>query len=196
MIGLPDNGEQRFKMGMLTQGGSKDMSGVSFVSVDFAGRKEFMGNNLPDTFDIGSYYKPHSQTFAAIDSFGVDKGSGTLYFFQMKHAGVKAVDGGKVEEYWESAVSNCASIKRCVFVFAVTGGKQWQKATEIKERCGNWLKGASRGFKGDVPVCVIELQLASYISQAGLVSVVSRQIDINNLLIPFFVRQFFVKPIF
>ena len=121
-----------------------------------------MGNNLPDTLDIGSYYKPHSQTFAAIDLFGVDKGSGTLYFFQMKYAGVKAVDAEKVEEYWKSAVSNCASIKRCVFfLFVVPGGEQWQKGTEIKEG-GDWLKGASRGFKGDVPVCVIGLQLASY----------------------------------
>ena len=106
-IGLPDNRERRFKMRM-TQGGSKDMSGVPFLSVDFTGRKEFMGNNLPDTFDIGSYYKPHSQTFAAIDSFGVDRGGGTPHFFQMKSAGVKAVNGGKVEEYWKSAVSNCA----------------------------------------------------------------------------------------
>ena len=77
----------------------------------------------------------------------------------MKYAGVKAVDGGKVEEYWKSAVSNCASIKRCVFVFVVPGGTQWQKATKIREG-GDWLKEASRGFKSDVPVWVIELQLA------------------------------------
>ena len=38
-IGLPDNSERRFEMRMLTQGGTKDMSGVSFVSVDFTGLK-------------------------------------------------------------------------------------------------------------------------------------------------------------
>ena len=160
VIGQPDNGERRFKMRMLTQSGSKDMSGVSFVSVDFTRQEEFGGNKLPDTFDIGSYYRPHSQTLAAIDLFGVDRGSGTLYFFRMKSAGVKAVDGGKVEEYWKSALSNCASIKRCVFVFVVPGGKQWQKATKIREG-GDWLKGATPGVKGDVTVCVIELQLPS-----------------------------------
>ena len=45
-----------FKKRLLTQGGSKDMSEVHYLSVNFTGQQEFVGNKLPDTFDIGSYY--------------------------------------------------------------------------------------------------------------------------------------------
>lgn len=50
----------------------------------------------------------------------------------MQSAGVKAVSGGKVGEYWDIAVSNGASIKNCVFVYVVPEADEWQKAARLR----------------------------------------------------------------
>ena len=48
---------------------------------------------FPKTFAISTYYVPDSPNCASIDSFGVDERSTTLFSFQMKSAGVVAVNG-------------------------------------------------------------------------------------------------------
>ena len=84
--------------------------------------------------------------FASIDSFGVHERSNTLFFFQIKSAGVVAVNGKWVVKYWDITVSNLASIKRCVYVHLVPAGEVWEKATKLREG-GDWLTEASDDSK-------------------------------------------------
>lgn len=78
----------------------------------------------------------------------------------MKSAGVVAVNGKWVEEYWDIAVyiavSNLASINRCVHVYVVPVGEVWEKATRLREG-GDWLTEASDDFKSACRVCVFEI---------------------------------------
>ena len=152
------NPETCFKMEVLTHGdSSKDIVGRDTLLLNFTRSESFgEGNAFPDKLDIGTYYIPTSQTFEAIDSFGVGSGSSTLYFFQMKSAAFTAKNRGKVEEYWNIAVSHQVSIKRCVFVYAVPEGERWRKATARTEG-RDWLTGATDRFKAVCDVCVIEI---------------------------------------
>lgn len=62
------------------------------LSFNFTDMKEFSeGEALPDRLDNGIYYVPYSQIFSGIDSFGLDSGGGTLYFFQVKSEGAEPV---------------------------------------------------------------------------------------------------------
>lgn len=97
-----------------------------------------------------------NSNFAAVDSFGLDERSNALSFFQMKFTGVVALNWKRVEEYWDSAVSDLASIKRCVYVYVVLSGKVWEKATNLREG-GDCLTEASDDFRSACRVCVIEI---------------------------------------
>ena len=136
----------------------------------FSEQKSFEGKSLPDTVVTGTYYRPLIQNFPAIDSFGVDSGSKTLWLFQMKSAGLPPRTGGKavkwnyVEENWSSAkLAHGVPIKNCVFAFVVPEGKVWNKAIKTSEKdvgcCGDWLLNVTDGFKSACDVCVIKIPL-------------------------------------
>ena len=72
----------------------------------------------------------------------------------MKSAGLLAVNGKWVEEYWDVAVSYLASIKTCVYVYVVSAGEVWEKATKPQEG-GNWPTGASDDLKSACRVCAM-----------------------------------------
>ena len=55
---------------------------------NFSKEKSFKGKRFPDTLETGTYYTPENKNFAAIDSFGVESGSNTLWFFQGKSRGL------------------------------------------------------------------------------------------------------------
>lgn len=155
-------GKRTFSMEILSNSSSEVLLGRKTLSFDFTHRKEFPGQSFPGMRDIdisGNYCVPVSQTFAAIDSFGVNSGGDTLYFFQMKHTGVEKIKNGgtAVEGYWKTArKSSGASIKNCVFVYVVPKVGTWQEATKVPN-VKVWLNGTSPDFRCDV--CVIEIPL-------------------------------------
>lgn len=132
-----------------------------WLSFDFSEETGiFKGNAFPDTVVSGKYYVPESQTFPAIDSFGVNQAGDTLYFFQMKSAGVKRdTNGTTVEEHWKTVQrSEDVSIKRCVFVYVVPPGFARKKTPKlVNRRC--WKKDTN-DFACDV--CVMEMPLPGY----------------------------------
>lgn len=87
--------------------------------MNFTRIKEFGGEAFPRTsLRRGTYYRPTSQTFRAVDSFFVDRSTGTLYFFQMKSAGVKVIEtGASLEKFWKTA-SKSKSITKCLLVYS------------------------------------------------------------------------------
>lgn len=151
-----------FNMTILSNSG-KDVLGDGELSLNFTRIKEFEGNAFPQTRLLsGTYYRPKSQTFAAVDSFCVDRSSGTLYFFQMKSAGVEVIGtGASVEEYWKNASSKSKSITKCVLVYVVPRGIKWQKAINLGED-DDWLEGATVDFKSACGVCAIHLESHLY----------------------------------
>ena len=163
--------QQGFDMRILSSANSSTESVLEGDDWRFSFLREesFEGNSFPDTLVTGTYYRPQSQNFPAIDSFGVDSGSKTLWFFQMKSAGLppkrgeKAVKWNYVERNWRSAkLPHGAPIKNCVFAFVVPGGRVWNKATKTSEKdvgCGDWLLNATDGFKSACDVCVIKIPL-------------------------------------
>ena len=151
------DGEDGMGENFFIGGGGEDGMGVKHLSLGFTGWEALKcGNAFPKTFAMSTYYVPDSPKFASIDSFGVDERSNTLFFFLMKSAGVVAVNGKWVEEYWDIAVSNLASIKRCVYVYVVPEGEVWEKAIKLREG-GDWLTEASDDFKSACRVCVIQI---------------------------------------
>ena len=160
--------QQRFDMRILSSAIAPVLEG-NYLRFNFLREESFEGNSFPDTLVSGTYYKPECKTFAAIDSFGVDSGSKTLWFFQMKSAGLppktgdKAVKWNHVEHYWRSAkLPHGAPIKNCVIAFVVPGGRVWNKATKTSGKdggSGDWLLNATDGFKSACDVCVIEIPL-------------------------------------
>ncbi|CAN0444787.1 unnamed protein product [Laminaria digitata] len=148
---------RKFNMTILGNSSDEVVLRRDSSSFDFTERREFGGNTIPGSLDIGIYYRAKNENFAAIDSFGIDRGGNTLFFFQMKSTGVQAVNGTYVERYWNTAVvSQRVSVKNCVYVFVVPTGDVWEKAKKI-ERGGDWLRGTSDVFKSTCHVCAIEI---------------------------------------
>ncbi|CAN0479039.1 unnamed protein product [Ectocarpus sp. 12 AP-2014] len=89
-----------FNMTILNTTG-EDVVGDGELSLNFTRIKEFGGKDFPQlSLRKGTYYRPTSQTFAAVDSFFVDRSTGTLHFFQMKSTGVEVIDtGASLEEH-------------------------------------------------------------------------------------------------
>ncbi|CAM9928509.1 unnamed protein product [Ectocarpus sp. 4 AP-2014] len=104
-----------FNMTILSKSG-KNVSGGGELSLNFTRIKEFGGEAFPRTsLRKGTYYRPTSQTFPAVDSFFVDRSTGTLYFFQMKSAGVEVIEtGASLEKFWR--LLRKASPSRNVFL--------------------------------------------------------------------------------
>ena len=159
--------QERFAMRILSSAIAPVLEGNS-LRFNFLEEESFEGNSFPDTLVSGRYYRPECKTFPAIDSFGVDSGNKTLWFFQMKSAGlppktgVKAVKWNHVEHYWRSAkLPHGTPIKNCVFAFVVPGGRVWNEATKTSEKdgSGDWLLNATDGFKSACDVCVIRIPL-------------------------------------
>ncbi|CAM9203125.1 unnamed protein product [Ectocarpus fasciculatus] len=169
-IGGPGK-QQGFDMRILSSANSSIESVLegNYLRFSFLRKESFEGNSFPNTLVTGTYCRPGSPNFAAADSFGVDSGGKTLWFFQMKSAGLppkegkKAVKGKHVERYWESAkLLHATPIKNCVFAFAVPGGKVWNEATKNSEEdsgCGDWLRSVTDGFESACDVCVIKIPL-------------------------------------
>lgn len=153
-IGEPEASGRKFNATILTPGKNEDLCTGGHLRLNFSKRASFGGkkrlNAFPTTLDIGTYYVPKSKHFAAVDSFGFGSGSDTLFFFQMKSAGVEAVNGTKVEHYYRTA-SKAVSFQRCVFVYVVPA-EVWKKASSPS---GDWLEGAGQDFKSECTVCVI-----------------------------------------
>ena len=149
-----------FNMTILSNSG-KDVLGGGEVSLNFTRIKEFGGEAFPRTsLRRGTYYRPTSQTFPAVDSFFVDRSTGILYFFQMKSAGVEVIEtGASLEEFWKTA-SKSKSITKCVLVYVVPR-INWQKAVDLAAG-GDCLKGATADFKSECVVCAIHLQSHVY----------------------------------
>ncbi|CAN0449686.1 unnamed protein product, partial [Pylaiella littoralis] len=93
--------QQLFDMRILSSANSSTESELEGDSVRFNFLKEesFEGNSFPETLVTGTYYRPGSKTFPAIDSFGVSSGSETLWFFQMKSAGLPPKTGDKAVKW-------------------------------------------------------------------------------------------------
>ncbi|CAM9517557.1 unnamed protein product [Ectocarpus sp. 12 AP-2014] len=151
--------QQQFDMRILSSPNSSTESVLegNELRLSFGKEKSFEGNSFPDTLVAGTYYRPGSSTFASTDSFGVDSGSKTLWFFQVNSAGLppkrgaKAVKWEHVEMYWRRAkLPHGAPIKeRCVFAFVVPEGKVWNKATETYEKDRGRGDGENDGGRGD-----------------------------------------------
>ncbi|CAM9460116.1 unnamed protein product [Ectocarpus fasciculatus] len=163
--------QQGFDMRILSSANSSIESVLegNYLRFSFLRKESFEGNSFPNTLVTGTYCRPGSPNFAAADSFGVDSGGKTLWFFQMKSAGLSPKEGKKavkwkhVERYWERAkLLHATPIKNCVFAFAVPGGKVWNEATKTSEEdsgCGDWLRDVTDGFESACDVCVIKIPL-------------------------------------
>ncbi|CAB1111758.1 unnamed protein product [Ectocarpus sp. CCAP 1310/34] len=164
--------QQWFDMRILSRASSSTKSVLegNRLRLSFVKEQSFEGNSFPDALVAGTYYRPGSPNFAAADSFGVDSGSKTLWFFQVKSAGLPPKEGEKavkwthVEKYWRRAkLHHGAPIKkRFVYAFVVPEGKVWNKATETCEEDGgrgDWRRNVTDGFKSACDVCVIEMPL-------------------------------------
>lgn len=149
-----------FNMTILSKSG-KDVLGDGELSLNFTRISEFGGEAFPQTrLRRRTYYRPTSQTFAAVDSFFVDRSTGTLYFFQMKSAGVEVIEtGARIEKYWKTA-SKSKSITKCVLVHVVPS-INWQRAIDLGEG-GDCLKGATADFKSECVICAIHLKSHLY----------------------------------
>lgn len=154
------NNPTAFNMTILSNSG-KDVLGDGELSLNFTRIKEFGGEAFPRTsLRRGTYYRPTSQTFPAVDSFFVDRSTGTLYFVQMKSAGVEVIEtGASLEKFWKTA-SKSMSITKCVLVYVVPS-INWQKAVDLAAG-GDCLKGAKANFKSECVVCAIHLKSHLY----------------------------------
>ena len=89
----------------------------------------------------------------------MDRRGDTLFFFQMKYAGVKAVIGSAVERYWHTASKGSVSVKNCVYAYVVPEEPQWRlqaiKSAGIDEV--RKLSEASDGFLSACAVCVVAI---------------------------------------
>ncbi|CAN0133971.1 unnamed protein product [Pylaiella littoralis] len=149
-----------FNMTILSRRG-RDVLGDGELSLNFTRISEFGGEAFPQTSLRGrTYYRPTSQTFPAVDSFFADRSTGTLYFCQMKSAGVEVIDtGARIEKYWKTA-SKSKSITKCVLVHVVPS-INWPRAIDLGEG-GDCLKGATADFKSECVVCAINLKSHLY----------------------------------
>ncbi|CAN0408826.1 unnamed protein product [Ectocarpus sp. 12 AP-2014] len=149
-----------FNMTILSNTG-EDVLGDVELSLNFTRMKEFEGNDFPRMKLIkGTYYRPTSQNFAAVDSFFVDRSTGTLYFFQMKSTGVKVIGtGASLEKHWTTA-SNSKSITKCVLVYVVPS-ITWQKDIDVGKG-GDWLNGTTTEFKSLCATCAINVKSNLY----------------------------------
>lgn len=149
-----------FNMTILSKSG-KDVLGDGELSLNFTRISEFGGEAFHQTrLRRRTYYRPTSQTFAAVDSCFVDRSTGTLYFFQMKSAGVEVIEtGARIEKYWKTA-SKSKSITKCVLVYVVPS-INWQRAIDLGEG-GDCLKGATADFQSECVICAINLMSHLY----------------------------------
>lgn len=78
----------------------------------------------------------------------------------MKSAGIKDVDGARLEEYHKTVMATDKSRRklRPVLVFVVPEGEQWEKVIKIEKARECWLKGASPEFMKECDVVVIEFR--------------------------------------
>lgn len=150
--------EAPFDMAILNATGSEVLSGKSKNwDLSFNEAKVFKGNNAYFTYDSEIYYRPYSLIFPGIDSFALDSGDGTLYFFQMWYTGSEPIEQGcKVQGFWDAAVaSEDVLVKKCVLVFVVPEGTTFEKS-KVLRKC--WLQGASTGFASACGVCIVAIR--------------------------------------
>ena len=159
VIGWDRAGEEPLKMAILIDSGGV-LSGTDSLNFSFEKREGFKGETIYSSFDQGVYYTAVPFNYPAIDSFGMDRRGDTLFFFQMKYAGVEAVIGSTVERYWRSASKGSVSVKNCVYVYVVPEEPQWRsqavKSAGIDE-VRKLLSGASDDFLSACAVCVVAI---------------------------------------
>lgn len=80
-VGVPGD-ERTFNITILSNSGKDILKGKKTLSFDFAECEKFKGQAIPDGLGCGTYYMPHNQNFAGIDSLGVNSVGDTLFFFR------------------------------------------------------------------------------------------------------------------
>lgn len=146
-----------FNMTILSKSG-KDVLGDGELSLNFTRISEFGGGAFPQTrLRRPTYYRPTSQTFAGVDSFFVDRSTGTLCFFQMKSSGVEVIETGATSLEKSGRRLRKSSQSRNVFLctsFQASTGRgpsTWGEG-------GDCLKGATADFKSECVICAIHLK--------------------------------------
>lgn len=159
ICGAPEYGERMLMVRMLAHSDGKDNVGRQLLRLEFTNQKSFGGGaTFPDEFDIGTYYVLGSKIAAEIDAIGVDSGCGSTLHFQDDPCRLQGCGRKESRGYWDTAVSNLASIKRCVVVYAVPSGTRWPVTNGVQEGV-EWLKGATDGFRSACDVYVVEMSI-------------------------------------
>lgn len=120
LLSDPNESGRTFKIRTLAKGGSRESVEARF-SIDSRDVLRFEGNTFPSTPLDDTYFKLAIPSFPTIDSFFVGSDNGIVYYFQMKIAGIKAVNGTLLEEYHNIVKSNDKPDrkKKAVLVYVV-----------------------------------------------------------------------------